>query len=196
MQLHKLRTLLCSQASHARTSQNIVSGRERAATTDVSRIVAVAHTTMSIGMDNTTKTINQPLVRKRSKTTLGEVVGKSWYFVKTTNSQTNTHTASARRPQHMLDLPHWAFRGGLHRRLARPCSLKCVQTQTNHKKPYRYLFFPLYIDICIIYIFAGLCWFLLCFVFCFVVFLWCFCGVFVVFLWCFFCLFVCLFVCL
>src|SRR6185503_654373 len=76
MQLHKLRTLLCSQANHARTSQNIVSGRERAAATDVSRIVAVAHTTMSIGMDNTTKTINQPLVRNRSKTTLGEVVGK------------------------------------------------------------------------------------------------------------------------
>src|SRR3954465_12101179 len=76
MQLHELRTLLCSQANHARTSQNIVNGRERAAATDVSRIVAVAHTTMSIGMDNTTKTINQPLVRNRSKTTLGEVVGK------------------------------------------------------------------------------------------------------------------------
>src|SRR6185436_16285137 len=89
MQLHKLRTLLCSQASHARTSQNIVSGRERAKATDVSRIVAVAHTTMSIGMDNTTKTINQPLVRKRSKTTLGEVVGKSWYFVKTANKHTH-----------------------------------------------------------------------------------------------------------
>src|SRR6185369_2920601 len=32
------------------------------------RVQGVAHTTMSIGMDNTTKTINQPLVRKRSKT--------------------------------------------------------------------------------------------------------------------------------
>ena len=32
--------------------------------------------TMSIGMDNTTKAINQPLVRNRSNTTLGEVVGK------------------------------------------------------------------------------------------------------------------------
>ena len=89
-----------------------------------SRIVAVAHTTMSIGMHNTTKTINQPFVRKRSKTTLGEVV-------KTTSSQTNTH-ASARQPQHMLGLPHWAVREGLHRRLARPCSLNCVQTQTKH----------------------------------------------------------------
>src|SRR5215510_8871817 len=76
MQLHKLRTLLCGQARHTRTSQNIVSGRERAAATDVSRIVAVAHTTMGVGVDNTTKTIKQPLGRKRSKTTLGEVVGK------------------------------------------------------------------------------------------------------------------------
>src|SRR5215510_7045098 len=130
MQLHKLRTLLCGQARHTRTSQNIVSGRERAAATDVSRIVAVAHTTMSIAMDNTTKTINQPLVRNRSKTTLSEVVGKVGISSKTTRSQTNTHTASARQPQHMLDLPHWAVRGGLHRRLARPCSLNCVQTQT------------------------------------------------------------------
>src|SRR6185436_11687442 len=40
------------------------------------QVVAVADTTMSIGMDNTTKTINQPLVRNRSKTTLGEVVGR------------------------------------------------------------------------------------------------------------------------
>ena len=56
------------------------------------------HTTMSVGMDNTTKTINQPLVRKRSKTTLGEVVGRVGIFVKTTSSQTNPHTASATQP--------------------------------------------------------------------------------------------------
>ena len=78
MQLDELRTLLCSQANHARTSQNIVSCRERAAATDVcvSRMVAVAHTTMNVGMDNTTKTISQPLVRNRSNTILSEVVGK------------------------------------------------------------------------------------------------------------------------
>jgi hypothetical protein len=46
----------------------------------VSRIVAEAHTTMSVGMDNTTKTINQPLARKISKTTLGKVVGKVGIF--------------------------------------------------------------------------------------------------------------------
>ena len=45
VELHKLRMLLCSQANHARISQNIVSGRERATATDASRIVAVAHTT-------------------------------------------------------------------------------------------------------------------------------------------------------
>ena len=112
--------------------QNIVSSRERAAATDVSRMVAVAHTTMNVGLDNTTKTINQPLVRNRSNTTLGEVVGESWYFIKTISSQTKTHTASARQPQPMLDLPHWTFRGGLHRTLAQPCSLNCVQTQTSH----------------------------------------------------------------
>ena len=131
MQPHKLRTLLCSQANHARTSQNIVSGRERAAATDVSRMVAVAHTTMNVGMDKTTKTINQPLVRNRSNTTLGEVVGKVGILSKP-SARKQTHTASARQPQPMLDLPHWVFRGGLHRRLARPCSLNCVQTQTNH----------------------------------------------------------------
>ena len=137
MQLDELRTLLCSQANHARTSQNIVSGRERAAATDVSRMVAVAHTTMNVGMDNTTKTINQPLVRNRSNTTLGEVVGKVGILSKpSARKQTHTHTASARQP--MLDLPHWAFRGGLHRTLAQPCSLNCVQTQTNHYLPYCY----------------------------------------------------------
>ena len=94
MQPHKLRTLLCSQANHARTSQNIVSGRERAAATDVPRMVAVAHTTMNVGMDNTTKTINQPLVRNRSNTTLGEVVGKVGILSKP-SARKQTHTLPA-----------------------------------------------------------------------------------------------------
>src|SRR5215467_1652590 len=59
MQLHNVRTWLCRQQRHTRTRQNIVSGRERAAATDVSRIVAVAHTTMSIGMDNNNNTTQQ-----------------------------------------------------------------------------------------------------------------------------------------
>ena len=131
MQPHKLRTLLCSQANHARTSQNIVSGRERAAATDVSRMVAVAHTTMSVGMDNTTKTINQPLVRNRSKTTLGEVVEKVGILSKPA-ARKQTHTLPAQGDRNRCGPSHWVFRGGLHRRLARPCSLNCVQTQTNH----------------------------------------------------------------
>src|SRR6185436_7506440 len=107
MQLHKLRTLLCSQANHARTSQNIVSGRERAAATDVSRIVAVAHTTMSIGMDNTAKTINQPLVRNRSKTTLGEVVGKVGILSKPPGRK-QTHTLPAQGNRNTC----WTFHTG------------------------------------------------------------------------------------
>src|SRR6185436_12311750 len=91
MQLHKLRTLLCSQANHARTSQNIVSGRERAAATDVSRIVAVAHTTMSIGMDNTTRTINQPLVRNTRKTTLVKLWEKLVFCQNHQLANKNTH---------------------------------------------------------------------------------------------------------
>ena len=97
----------------------------------LSRMVAVAHTTMDVGMDNTTKTINQPLVRNRSNTTLDEVVGKVGILSKP-SARKQTHTASARQPQPMLGLPHWAFRGGLHRTLAQPCSFNCVQTQTNH----------------------------------------------------------------
>ena len=31
--------------------------------------------------------------------------------------------------------------GGLHRRLVRPCSLNCVQTQTNHEYPLSLLLF-------------------------------------------------------
>ena len=115
----------------ANQSKSSVAESERQPT-DVSRMVAVAHTTMNVGMDNTTKTINQPLVRNRSNTTLGEVVGESWYFIKTISSQTNTHTASARQPQPMWTFHIEAFRGGLHRTLAQPCSRNCVQTQTNH----------------------------------------------------------------
>ena len=127
MQLDELRALLCSQANHARTSQNIVSGRERAAATDVSRMVAVAHTTTKVGMDNTTKTINQPLVRNRSNTTLGEVVGKVGILSKlSARKQTRTlPTATDVGPSTL------AFRGGLHRTLAQPCSLNCVQTQKS-----------------------------------------------------------------
>src|SRR6185436_3508422 len=107
MQLDELRTLLCSQASHARTSQNIVSGRERAKATDVSRMVAVAHTTMNVGMDNTTKTINQPLVRKRSNTTLGEGGGKVGILSKPA-ARKQTHTLPAQGNRN----PCWTFHTG------------------------------------------------------------------------------------
>src|SRR6185436_19058682 len=107
MQLHELRTLLCSQANHARTSQNIVSGRERAAATDASRLVAVAHTTMSVGMDNTTKTINQPLVRKRSNTTLGEVVVRVGILSKPP-ARKQTHILPAQGNRNT----RWAFHTG------------------------------------------------------------------------------------
>ena len=107
MQSHKLRTLLCSQANHARTSQNIVSGRERAKATDVARMVAVAHTTMSIGMDNTTKTINQPLVRNRSKTTLGGVVEKVGILSKPA-ARKQTHTLPAQGDRNTC----WTFHTG------------------------------------------------------------------------------------
>ena len=107
MQLDELRTLLCSQANHARTSQNIVSGRERAKATDVSRIVAVAHTIMSVGMDNTTKTINQPLVRNRSKTTLGEVVEKVGILSKPA-ARKQTHTLPAQGDRYTC----WTFHIG------------------------------------------------------------------------------------
>ena len=104
---------------------NIASGRERAKATDVSRIVAVAHNNECWNGQHS-KTINQPLVRTDVRP-LWVSCGESWYFVKTSSSQTNTHTASARRRNTC-----WTFRGGLHRRLARPCSLNCVQTQTKH----------------------------------------------------------------
>ena len=93
MQLDELRTLLCSQANHARTSQNIVSGRERAAATDVSRMVAVAHTTMNVGMDNTTKTINQPLVRNRSNTLWVKLLEKLVFYQN--HQLANKHTLPA-----------------------------------------------------------------------------------------------------
>ena len=73
MQLDELRTLLCSQANHARTSQNIVSGRASESHGRVQDSSCGTHTTMSVG---TTKRINQRLVTNRSKTTLGEVVEK------------------------------------------------------------------------------------------------------------------------
>ena len=45
----------------------------------------------SCGMDNTTKTINQPLVRNRSNTTLGEVVG----ILSKPSARKQTHTLPA-----------------------------------------------------------------------------------------------------
>jgi hypothetical protein len=57
-------------------------------------MVAVAHTTMNVGMDNTTKTINQPLVRNGSNTTLGEVVGKVGILSKP-SARKQTHTLPA-----------------------------------------------------------------------------------------------------
>ena len=72
-----------------------------------SRIVAVAHTTMSVGMDNTTKTINQPLVRKRSNTTLGEGGGKVGILSKPA-ARKQTHTLPAQGNRN----PCWTFHTG------------------------------------------------------------------------------------
>src|SRR6185436_2203799 len=103
-----------------------------------------AHTTMSIGMDNTTKTINQPLVRKRSKTTLGEVVGKSWYFVKTTNSQTNTHCQREATEIHVGP----STLGIQRRTTSETCPTMLTQLRSNTNKspkPYRYFCSTLYV---------------------------------------------------
>src|SRR5947208_989930 len=81
----------------------------------------------------TTTTRQSTNLRKKEKNTLGEGVGKSRYFAKTTSSQTNTHTASARRPQYMLDLPHW---------LHRACPTVFTQ-QTNHYGRALLIFNPL-----------------------------------------------------
>src|SRR3954471_12425558 len=103
MQLHKLRTLLCGQASHTRTRQNIVSGRERAAATDVSRIVAVAHTTMSIGMDNTTKRINPPRKKQRADNLLTLVKLRAKLVFRQNHQGTNkpTHCQSKATATHV-----------------------------------------------------------------------------------------------
>ena len=62
---------------------------------------------MSVGMDKTTKTINQPLARKISKTTLGKVVGKVGILSKPPACK-QTHTLPAQGNRN----PRWAFHTG------------------------------------------------------------------------------------
>src|SRR4051812_14342134 len=62
---------------------------------------------MSVGMDNTTKTINQPLARKISKTTLGKVVGKVGILSKPP-ARKQTHTLPAQGNRNT----RWAFHTG------------------------------------------------------------------------------------
>ena len=86
MQLDELRTLLCSQAC-ANQWQRASGSHGRVQDSSCG-------TTMNVGMDNTTKTINQPLVRNRSDTTLGEVVGKVGILSKP-SARKQTHTLPA-----------------------------------------------------------------------------------------------------
>ena len=98
---------------------------------------------MSIGMDNTTKTINQPLVRNRSKTTLGEVVGKVGILSKPPGRK-QTHTLPAQGNRNTC----WTFHtgqseedyiGDLPDRVH-----SCVQTQTTLRGEALLILHPVY----------------------------------------------------